>query len=1500
MKKIILLTLASSLFFLSYAQHQDSISSERGFNVFDRFGNTYTKEMSKSEAMTPSELICQAGYYSLYSDYTATGLSNAEEAVLCQVFTDLSNFIIPVNSGIPEIKIRVKDVTVSQNTLGSASSYYINYANNPEIVDPIPWAIINGGVDPFSNLIGYSLLSNYNYHGFVNINSDLNFHTNLTTASSTTGFHDLYSIVLHEVIHSLGFASTIGLYGPNGYNASGIYSRYDTYLETPNGQSLLSNGANCFENNFLSSFNPFFNNNQACTNTVMFNGPNNFEPVFTNANPNQTGSNLSHFISNCNGSPNYVMNSSLSAGITNRTLTQNEAYALCDIGYKTSATYGASAYPLSYQTNYSSCGSIIAGNNDFTFEDGTSLQTIASVPLNFNLSDLLYNDVNAESIECIEVLSGGVLTYSSLSGPFEYTPNPVATYQYLRYIPVDASGAKGNTTYVLIKINNVSLCNLPDQDVCNLVCGGDFQNPYMTLIAEELSDYTIWPLDQINSIDIYGTINKYVHMGWGAASKHEGFSLDLSETLVPGITYNLTLKLGKKNLIQTYVDIVTSQTKPCSSGTNAMYGPAYTCPDLSTYFGEIIVVNHEIESVDFMEYSFNFTVTEPANYITLFNSFNNSSNSATQRVLVDDVYIKHSEIYANAGEDVVICPGDLTILGGNPSVNGSSTYYWEGSDGSVYTTANPGVAPLTTTTYTLFVNSTNCDIDGSDQVVVSIENCCEVPPSALDYSNLNSSNIGSGIYNQDIYINEEFTVDADFTFNQCNIYLGENAKINVVDSYLNFRICTLQACSPSMWDGIYLDNQNESVLTWGTTISDAKNAVNAENNAVVFILGNSTFENNHIGLLLKHYSDAANVNVGGNTFIKTAALLPPFTYSIGIKAINVNNVQIGAAYSNGNSFSGLRFGMLLYDVDMYSLNNTVVNCYLGIVELLTPYIDGEYNTNFLDNQHLKVKDCTFKTCNYGIYASGFTSGLSGIHLNITDNNFSGCSNTAIKGRNLLGALVQNNNISSSDYGIYLSNVFSSSPYPYWNYQSLEIKNNTLTHIERYAIWTVNLGDYLDGWSTKVIDNTINYLPGTSFRTGINIENCDQIQVSHNTIVRSNEPYNPQELEQLNGIWIEESQNALVNGNSLRRLGHGIHGIGLLHETQFKCNQMLYNYHGFHFDIENQTLIADQGAADAPSDNAWQNSSLPNSMRIQGQFDEIFNPLPQWHYRNGSAVYNASYTSTILDYQPGATGSNYCSWSNPEPGPHPNPPKIPVLRIAEGDYTYPVYDEEYKHREKKKLYRTLRKNPSLYTNQTILENFVTQMDNSPLKNLLDVSEKMSLGEFEEALAENQQILSDKQFILNRKTVNHIYLNLLKNGGELSPADSLTLRSIALSTPYISGDAVYSARVLLDIDAQDYGISYRGDGSTLKADEAQIVNVYPNPVENQWHIDLLSPQSEPVYLQVYSLMGREVLRQELQGISSSVNTAPIAAGTYLYKIYSSSKLLKQGKFVKTAKH
>ena len=217
--------------------------------------------------------------------------------------------------------------------------------------------------------------------------------------------------------------------------------------------------------------------------------------------------------------------------------------------------------------------------------------------------------------------------------------------------------------------------------------------------------------------------------------------------------------------------------------------------------------------------------------------------------------------------------------------------------------------------------------------------------------------------------------------------------------------------------------------------------------------------------------------------------------------------------------------------------------------------------------------------------------------------------------------------------------------------------------------------------------------------------------------------------------------------------------------------------------------------------------------------------------------------------------------------------------------------------KKKAYYKLRKDSTLYANEVVLQNFVALMENSPLEKILNVNDKMTALDFEAALLENQEIISDKLYIQNRKTVNTIYLNLLQNGNVLSSEDSLSLQNIALITPYLGGDAVYSARILLGIDAMDYGIQYRGEGTSIEFEPTQSgVNVYPNPVQNQLHIDILKPVTEQVFVRVYNSTGTELAYNKVNGITGTINTEQFAAGIYLYKVYTLNKILQQGKFIK----
>ena len=260
-----------------------------------------------------------------------------------------------------------------------------------------------------------------------------------------------------------------------------------------------------------------------------------------------------------------------------------------------------------------------------------------------------------------------------------------------------------------------------------------------------------------------------------------------------------------------------------------------------------------------------------------------------------------TNLICNAGADIELCMGETTVLGGVPTANENSTYYWEGSDGKVYTTENPIVTPTKTTTYYLLASAEDSDEQASDQVVVTVSYCCIIPSNALDFSNVLSSNIGASTYDEIIYINYLFTANTDFEFSNCSIYLGENAKIDIINSEVVFKDCTLQACTDNMWDGIYADNQNESITFIGTTAIQAKNAIFGQFNATINVSNNSRFESNHIGVLLKHYTDASNVNVINSFFLKPSPLLAPHSMSIGIDVYDVSKLQIGD-YSNPNSF----------------------------------------------------------------------------------------------------------------------------------------------------------------------------------------------------------------------------------------------------------------------------------------------------------------------------------------------------------------------------------------------------------------------------------------------------------------------------------------------------------------------------------------------------------------------------------------------------------------------
>jgi len=394
-------------------------------NVYDRYGNKYElKDLLVNTdrlSVNGSTLIsCSStSYFNLYFE-TGSGMEDAtnpdhiaRRAVVCKVFEDLSNFInSPLSSNGNKVNIWVRNinnvVTAPNGVIGLASGFYNlpSSASIGGIADNEIWKTIHTGTDSYLNstipltvLGGSNNQSGFFYHGLIafNFNTNnspiINFNTNLSLSTIPTGQFDLYSALLHEVTHALGFASLIdqngnSVFGPN-YK---YYSRYDQLLKTNDLSQFIISSTGCstmYDLGFNSNLNisvlqpntsNCLNNFTNCNNAIRFAGTSNV-PVYT---PNcfSSLSSLSHFedthFPTCNttnptfGNDNYfLMCNSGNSGMMRRFLRPEERNALCDIGYNVKTTFGSSTVRITPTTfgpfNYggTACNGIsVAGIND--------------------------------------------------------------------------------------------------------------------------------------------------------------------------------------------------------------------------------------------------------------------------------------------------------------------------------------------------------------------------------------------------------------------------------------------------------------------------------------------------------------------------------------------------------------------------------------------------------------------------------------------------------------------------------------------------------------------------------------------------------------------------------------------------------------------------------------------------------------------------------------------------------------------------------------------------------------------------------------------------------------------------------------------------------------------------------------------------------------------------------------------------------------------------------
>ncbi|AEA43589.1 peptidase M10A and M12B matrixin and adamalysin [Fluviicola taffensis] len=515
MKRTLTILFSLFLFVLNAQQDSSNLSPNGIFDkVFDMNGRQYqlsdlqVGSIPKNAQLAPA-LLCSSGYFDLYFEQ-GSGMEGSSQTeidrrnVICQVFSDLSQFIVPANSNV-HVNILVRNINQElpgydpltnpfpaaiSNVLGLASGFYVvpsNASATKGIIDNEIWKTINSGVDSYTGVASPLISTVPNgamfYHGMVGFNFDNignPWNILLNQAPSSSSYFDLYSVALHEITHALGFASLIDANGDSKFNTGyEYYSRYDLFLKTAGNQSLITNTGACSLYNY--SFNPALNPTVMtpasfdCATHIKFAGTVN-KSVYS-PSTFQPPSSLSHMEDVCHHTVNpylddeyYVMSNGQNGGSMKRYLKPEERAVLCDIGYQVNTTYGITSNLNYFNYNVGVCpGLQIAGVND-GITSGGLYQHVVSPGGSLTISTILQNDVNASSFECLENIYGnGTLTAIS-STSFTYTAATPGVV-LLRYIPVSGTGVRGNITYVLIYVS-AGNCT---PTVCSMLNNGNFE-----------------------------------------------------------------------------------------------------------------------------------------------------------------------------------------------------------------------------------------------------------------------------------------------------------------------------------------------------------------------------------------------------------------------------------------------------------------------------------------------------------------------------------------------------------------------------------------------------------------------------------------------------------------------------------------------------------------------------------------------------------------------------------------------------------------------------------------------------------------------------------------------------------------------------------------------------------------------------------------------------------------------------------------------------------------
>lgn len=838
---------------------------------------------------------------------------------------------------------------------------------------------------------------------------------------------------------------------------------------------------------------------------------------------------------------------------------------------------------------------------------------------------------------------------------------------------------------------------------------------------------------------------------------------------------------------------------------------------------------------------------------------------------------------------------------------------------------------------------------------VYIMDCCNQCPSpislCLDWSNKSASwvlsnpayapYINGNVFSTNgatgIVINGQFTVDVNFTLlNQFEppraVLMSANSTIQI-NPGVTFTVdnSTLKPCNV-MWGGIYVNGNTATFISRNNSdLIGARNAV-VSNAGGILNITNTDFVNNYKAIIVNAYNGPSNIIIHSNTFRSVnpfGTALPPLPFNTlrghsGVEVYdNTSVLTIGDAASlqTVNRFWDLEAG-----IKFFNTNGVVVNgSFQGI--FLNPNHPNSGTGIYARAQKIAPKAlrvggfganerCVIRETRNGILADNYIGLLAENNIIANTASILGSAGILVRFCNNQQINLNQNTVTRHAFAIFLrenpnavvdinGNIINgfNHPNPFGirvenailSQMDVNIRLNTITRC-RNGIRMINTTS-MGGNRPRIRYNTVNttfsdiaIINSSLVHRGIHALNCPDVFIDVNQVNRTFQANSSAVEPLLFGIHAWMCPNSIISNNYVENHGYGIHVQDICPASQLTCNQLVRNRFGFFF------TSADVGPQynGMPNDNLYANTSN-GAHSLVGDHGGLVIPGVSWDYRSSQNWYvpNIFASGLLQNINNGITGCSPVM-----------PPLVPPQRAFKWQETvldttqFTDFTLEKRLWKKRAAYGYFKNNPGdLILNSPddpMYLNFYSQEQQGTTGTYYSFLDAIASGNVSLAGQINAGYPTSEYIDLLRNEANHVYLgSWAVQQNSFAQADSSFLRSILSSNPIESGDAYFTALVMLgDTDMITDNMQrefYTNEEDLLE--KSPTLTLFPSPTKEFVYLDDSRVADKSFKLEIYNALGMLVFQRECNAEES----LPLKLGPFLPGYYAVSLRLYAGELL-----